>query len=221
MQHIKSRHHAPAFYIPISYVKLNNSRILRNFAMIFNNQKPNHITMEYFADNPQYRNLINSLKDKEKIRVLFVCLGNICRSPAADGVMQALVQANEVADCWEIDSAGTGGWHVGDLPDNRMRIHARRRGYDLTHICRQMRTSDFDNFDLIIGMDDNNIANLKEMAPNLGAENKIVPMAAFVDKAMRCYAIPDPYYEGSEGFELVLDLLENGCSNLLQAITQK
>lgn len=93
---------------------------------------------------------------KEKTRVLFVCLGNICRSPAAQGIMQALVDEAGETDRWEIDSAGTGGYHVGDLPDSRMRLAARRRGLELDHICRQVRTSDFDRFDLIIAMDDSN-----------------------------------------------------------------
>jgi len=163
--------------------------------------------------------LINSLRDKNKIRILFVCLGNICRSPAAEGVMRAVVGEHDDDSRWLIDSAGTGGWHVGDLPDKRMRVHARRRGYELTHICRQVRESDFDNFDLIIGMDDNNISTLRRMAPTPEAEAKVTPMAHFVTKAMRCYAIPDPYYEGAEGFELVLDLLEDGCRNLYKLLT--
>ena len=108
---------------------------------------------------------ISRLKGKEKVRVLFVCLGNICRSPAADGIMQAIVAEHGDEARWVIDSAGTGGYHVGDLPDNRMRIHARRRGLELTHICRQVRYSDFDDFDLIIPMDANNEANLRRIAP--------------------------------------------------------
>ena len=172
------------------------------------NLNANHKTIE----------LINSSKNKEKIRVLFVCLGNICRSPAAEGVMRAVVERNDASDKWTIDSAGTGGWHVGDLPDKRMRVHAIRRGYDLTHICRQVKSTDFDNFDIIIGMDDNNISDLKRLAPTVEDECKIVPMADFVDKAMRCHAIPDPYYEGAEGFELVLDLLESACENLFRQV---
>ncbi|MDE7024910.1 MAG: low molecular weight phosphotyrosine protein phosphatase, partial [Paramuribaculum sp.] len=97
--------------------------------------------------------LIASLQGKERVRVLMVCLGNICRSPAAEGVLRALVNERDDDKRWVVDSAGTGGWHVGDLPDSRMRAHARRRGLVLDHICRQVRESDFDNFDLIIGMD--------------------------------------------------------------------
>lgn len=164
--------------------------------------------------------IINSLKGKEKVRVLFVCLGNICRSPAADGIMQSIIKEHGDEERWVIDSAGTGGYHVGDLPDNRMRIHARRRGYELNHICRQVRLSDFDEFDLIIPMDANNEINLRRISPSVEKDAKIVPMAKFIDMARRYDYIPDPYYEGAEGFELVLDLLENGCSNLYNMITQ-
>ncbi|MBR3765651.1 MAG: low molecular weight phosphotyrosine protein phosphatase [Muribaculaceae bacterium] len=163
---------------------------------------------------------MSRLKGKEKVRVLFVCLGNICRSPAADGIMQAIVAEHGDEARWEIDSAGTGGYHVGDLPDNRMRIHARRRGYELNHICRQVRYSDFDDFDLIIPMDANNEMNLKRLSPSLENEAKIVPMAKFIDMTLRYDYIPDPYYEGAEGFELVLNLLENGCANLYDVVSR-
>ena len=158
--------------------------------------------------------IINFLRSKSKIRVLFVCLGNICRSPAAEGVLRAIVEEEGYANRWEIDSAGTGRWHIGQLPDNRMRVHARRRGIELTHRCRQVSSLDFDRFDLIIPMDSQNERDLHELAPTVEAEEKIVPMVTFVDKAMRYDYIPDPYYEGAEGFELVLDLLDSGCRNL-------
>lgn len=161
---------------------------------------------------------ISSLKGKEKVRVLFVCLGNICRSPAADGIMQAIVAEHGDEARWEIDSAGTGGYHVGDLPDSRMRIHARRRGFELNHICRQVRYSDFDDFDLIIPMDANNETNLRRIASSIENEAKIVPMAKFINMSLRYDYIPDPYYEGAEGFELVLDLLQNGCANLYDVV---
>lgn len=101
----------------------------------------------------------------------------------------------------------------------RMRVHAQRRGLELTHRCRQVREADFDDFDLIIGMDDSNVDDLRELAPTPEAQAKVVPMAAFVSMAMRADSIPDPYYEGAEGFELVLDLLQDGCRNLYQALT--
>lgn len=155
---------------------------------------------------------------KEKTRVLFVCLGNICRSPAAEGIMRDIVEREGEADRWEIDSAGTGRWHIGQLPDNRMRIHARRRGIELTHRCRQVTADDFSRFDLIIPMDSSNESDLRELAPSVEAQRRIVPMATFVSKAMRYDHIPDPYYEGAEGFELVLDLLEDGCRHLFEAV---
>ncbi len=153
--------------------------------------------------------------DKKIKRVLFVCLGNICRSPAADGIMKAIVaQKGEERD-WIIDSAGIGNWHAGQLPDHRMRTHARRRGYELTHRARQVRISDFDDFDLIIGMDAQNISDLRELAPTPEAMAKIKPMSKWFNNiATRYDYVPDPYYEGAEGFELVLDLLESALLSL-------
>ncbi|MCH5246027.1 MAG: low molecular weight phosphotyrosine protein phosphatase [Muribaculaceae bacterium] len=168
--------------------------------------------------NPQAQELIDSLKNSDKIRVLFVCLGNICRSPAAEGVMRRIVAEAGMEERFEIDSAGTGRYHIGQLPDNRMRIHARRRGLELTHRCRQVCEADFERFDIIVGMDDSNLANLRRVSPSPEGDAKIVPMAAFVDVAMRYDYIPDPYYEGAEGFELVLDLLQNACDNLFHAL---
>ena len=167
---------------------------------------------------PQAQELIDSLKNSDKIRVLFVCLGNICRSPAAEGVMRRIVAEAGMEERFEIDSAGTGRYHIGQLPDNRMRIHARRRGLELTHRCRQVCEADFERFDIIVGMDDSNLANLRRVSPSPEGDAKIVPMAAFVDVAMRYDYIPDPYYEGAEGFELVLDLLQNACDNLFHAL---
>lgn len=161
--------------------------------------------------------IIAALRSASKIRVLFVCLGNICRSPAGEGVLRDIVERRGESERWEIDSAGTGRWHIGQLPDKRMRIHARRRGIELTHICRQVSVSDFDDFDIIIPMDGDNEDNLRAIAPSPEAELKIIPMAAFVDRAMRYDYIPDPYYEGAEGFELVLDLLDDGCNNLFNS----
>lgn len=168
--------------------------------------------------SPSTARLIERLRGKDHISILFVCLGNICRSPAAEGVMQAVVDEEGAAARFTIDSAGTGDYHIGDLPDQRMRIHARRRGYELTHRCRQVRTYDFDDFDIIVAMDASNERNLRRIAPSPEAETKIVQMAEFVDIASRYDHIPDPYYEGEEGFELVLDLLQSACRNLYDAL---
>ncbi len=156
---------------------------------------------------------------KERVKVLMVCLGNICRSPAAEGMLLDVIAEHHAAESWEVDSAGTGNYHIGQLPDPRMRAHARRRGLNLTHHCRQVRESDFEEFDLIIGMDASNIANLHRLAPTAEAEERIFGMADFFTLATRYDYVPDPYYEGSEGFELVLDLLADATLNLYDTVT--
>ena len=135
--------------------------------------------------------------------------------------MRSIVETEGKGLEWEIDSAGTGGWHVGELPDRRMRIHARQRGLELDHHCRKVNAADFDRFDLIIGMDSGNLQDLRRLAPSLEAARKIVPMADFIDESFGYDHVPDPYYEGAEGFELVLDLLENGCRNLYEQTKRK
>lgn len=155
------------------------------------------------------------------MNLLFVCLGNICRSPAAQGIMQSLVDNKGLQDKYTLDSAGLYGGHAGDLPDRRMRIHASRRGYDLTHRSRPVKSSDFEDFDLIIAMDDSNYSRLKNLAPSIEDEKKVVKMIDFVKGFPNYHSVPDPYYEGAEGFEIVLDLLEDGCRNLLEELEKK
>lgn len=159
-------------------------------------------------------------QQSEKTRVLFVCLGNICRSPAAQGVMQQLVDERGLTDSFFIDSAGTYGGHAGELPDKRMRVHARRRGYDLTHRSRRVSSSDFDDFDVIVAMDDSNYHRLRELAPTAEDAAKIVRMIDYCRLSTRYDYVPDPYYEGAEGFELVLDLLQDACRGLLDELTR-
>lgn len=156
--------------------------------------------------------------DDGKTRLLFVCLGNICRSPAAHGVMQRIVDEKGVADRFEIDSAGLYGGHAGDLPDPRMRVHAQRRGLNLTHRSRQVKESDFDRFDIIVAMDDSNYDRLRSMAPTPDDERKVVKMADFFTLHPWADCVPDPYYDGAQGFENALDLIEDGCENLFQCI---
>lgn len=151
---------------------------------------------------------------KPHTSVLFVCLGNICRSPAAEEIMREVVRRNGCEDRFTLDSAGLYGGHAGDLPDRRMRVHAFQRGYSLLHRSRQVRRSDFSDFDIIVAMDDSNYQRLRSMAATIEEEDKIVRMIDYVTDRRHCDCIPDPYYEGAEGFELVLDLLEDGCQNL-------
>ena len=151
------------------------------------------------------------------MKILFVCLGNICRSAAAEAVMKKLVQAQDMTSNFEIDSAGLINYHEGEPADPRMRAHAARRGYIVDSISRPIRTSDFFDFDLIIGMDDRNIDELKQRAPDLVTETKIHRMTDYSRNKLYDY-VPDPYYSGAEGFELVLDLLEDACAGLLESL---
>lgn len=154
-------------------------------------------------------------------KVLFVCSGNICRSPSAEAVFRKIVEDNGYSDNFEIDSAGIGGWHAGEQADPRMRSHAGKRNYDLTSIARKFdNRKDFDHFDMIIGMDDENIYDLKLKARNTEDKSKIYKMTAF-RKAFKYNSIPDPYYGGDEGFELVLDLLEDACEGLFQKLVRE
>jgi protein-tyrosine phosphatase len=142
-------------------------------------------------------------------RILFVCLGNICRSPTAEGVMRRLVQEEGLEDEIEIDSAGTGGWHVGAPPDQRATETARRRGTTLEGAARRFDPADFDRFDLILAMDADNRRDLLAVAPDDDARAK-VRMFLSGDRD-----VPDPYYGGAGGFEEVLDLVEEAARELL------
>lgn len=158
--------------------------------------------------------------NQKEYKVLFVCLGNICRSPAAEGIMKRMIEQAQLADSISVDSAGTSGYHDGDLPDPRMRKHGARRGYNFTSISRKFTEQDFDQFDLIIAMDDSNYDNIKKLSPDIDSQKKIYRMVDFSKKYQHDH-IPDPYYMGADGFELVLDLLEDACQGLLEDIQSK
>ncbi len=156
------------------------------------------------------------MKKNGKIGILFVCLGNICRSPAAQGVMQHFVDQHDLVEFFNIDSAGEGSWHVGDLPDRRMRAHGSKRGYQFTHRARQFSAStDFDRFDLILTMDDENYHDISAMARSKEERGKVVRMSNFFAQFKGADSVPDPYYGGADAFERALDLIEDGCQNLL------
>lgn len=149
-------------------------------------------------------------------KLLFICLGNICRSPAANAIMQKYVDEAGLSDKFEIDSAGIGPWHVGQLPDKRMREHGARRGYRIDHIARQFdATKDFDRFDYIIVMDEDNYRNITRQARNDDDRKKVIRMANYFIKYKGRTSVPDPYYGDGEDFELALDLIEDGCKGLL------
>lgn len=154
------------------------------------------------------------MEKKKEYKILFVCLGNICRSPSAEAVMKKLVKDAGLEKSFFIDSAGIMGYHEGERADDRMRGHAARRGYVLDSISRPVRTQDFYDFDLIIGMDDRNVDDLKQKAPDLESVAKIHQMTEYSRNKLYDH-VPDPYYGGASGFELVLDLLEDACAGLL------
>jgi protein-tyrosine phosphatase len=153
------------------------------------------------------------------VRILFVCMGNICRSPTAEGVMRHLLAEEGLEDAIELDSAGTGGWHAGDPPDRRATAAARARGIALDGAARQVRPSDFEDFDLILAADRENLRDLRAIAPP-GTEGKVRLLREFDPgcEGAPDLDVPDPYYGGERGFEDVLDLVEAACRGLLARV---
>lgn len=158
---------------------------------------------------------------KNKITLLFVCLGNICRSPAAEGVMRKKVERSNSGITYEIDSAGIGNWHVGELPDARMRKHAAARGYQLDSRARQFREEDFSTFDYILVMDHENYKRITELAPSYEAQQKVLMLADFAYSFPTADIVPDPYYGTEEDFNYALDLIEDACDGFLKAIMEE
>lgn len=152
-------------------------------------------------------------------RILFVCLGNICRSSSAEEIMRTYIRRAGLEREIAVDSAGLISYHQGEPADSRMRAHAIRRGYDITHLSRPVRMADFYDFDLILGMDDRNIDELKALAPDTETEQKIRRMTDYC-RIKTADHVPDPYYGGAQGFENVLDILEDACAGLLDEIRE-
>ena len=150
-------------------------------------------------------------------RILFVCLGNICRSCTAEEVMRTILRKEGLDMTIKVDSAGLISYHQGELADPRMRAHASRREYHITHRSRPVHITDFEEFDLIIGMDDSNISELHNLAPSIEAETKIHRMTEYCTQIVADH-VPDPYYGGAQGFENVIDILEDACKGLLHSI---
>ena len=153
-------------------------------------------------------------------RILFVCLGNICRSAAAEEIMRNRVVHAGLEKEIDLDYAGLSSYHQGDPADSRMRAHAARRGYRITHLSRPVGYHDFFDFDMLIGMDDSNLSGLRDLAPGLPEEQKIYRMTDFCRRIPADH-VPDPYYGGDSGFETVLDILEDACDGLLDFLTQQ
>lgn len=151
-------------------------------------------------------------------RILFFCMGNICRSPTADGVMRAKLKAAGLDV--KVDSAGTHGYHVGAPPDERSQAHALKRGYDLSPLrARQLVAEDFDRFDLVLAMDGDNLANAERLCPP-GRRHRLKLLLDYAPHLGRRH-VPDPYYGGDAGFEDVLDLVEAACDGLIGELRRR
>lgn len=160
---------------------------------------------------------MSSNKNKH-VKILFVCMGNICRSPAAEGIMKKLVEQNNLINRIEIDSSGTLDYHSGELPDSRMIKFAVERGYNLNHKARQFNPdSDFEKFDYIVTMDDEIYDEISSLDIEKKYQNKIFKMVSF-SKNIKASEVPDPYYSGRDGFERVLDILEDSVQGLFERI---
>lgn len=150
------------------------------------------------------------------VRILFVCMGNICRSPTAEGVMRSLVDSRGLGECFELDSAGTHGYHIGEPPDHRSQLAAASRGYDISGLrARQVVAEDFHRFELILAMDRSNLVLLERSCPKPHLSKLKLFMAYAGDAG--CDEVPDPYYGGADGFERVLDLCEAAARGVIAA----
>lgn len=151
-----------------------------------------------------------------------MCLGNICRSPTAAGVMRHVAQEAGLSGGLQIESAGTSDWHVGEMPDRRAWAEARRRGVELEDTARQFTARDFARFDRVLAMDASNLAALREIAPDAKARGKIHLLREFApggeDAPLADLDVPDPYFGGERGFEDVFDLIEAACEGLLERL---
>ena len=151
-------------------------------------------------------------------KILFVCLGNICRSPSAQGVFQAKINKMGLAEQFFIDSAGTAAWHIGKSPDSRSVLAAQSRGYDLSPLkARQVKSADFEYFDYIFAMDTDNLQGLKQACPNV-FQNKVALFLQYGEFPE--VSVPDPYYGGAQGFEHVLDLLESASDGFINQLSE-
>jgi protein-tyrosine phosphatase len=154
------------------------------------------------------------------VKLLFVCMGNICRSPTAEAVMRALIAEEGLEEVIAIDSAGTGAWHVGDPPDPRSTAAARARGIVMDGAARQVTDADFDAYDLLLAADEQNAAALRAAAPSEEAAERVVLLRSYDPVAVGAgeLEVPDPYYGGARGFDDVLDMVDAACRGLLERL---
>jgi protein-tyrosine phosphatase len=173
-----------------------------------------------YARSVQAHFFFKSNMKSHKLHILFVCMGNICRSPTAEGVFKSKLQNSTLLDAIHVDSAGTHNYHPNSPPDSRSQMHALKRGYDLSHLrARAVNESDFENFDLLLTMDWDNRALLEQRCPT-HLHHKIRNFAEFL-KTSNATVIPDPYYGDEQNFEHVLDLVEEASEGLMEFMIKK
>jgi len=164
---------------------------------------------------------LNQSRRSRMIQVCFVCLGNICRSPLAEGVFRTLVEQEGLENKVFISSAGVGNWHVGEPPDERMLKTARKNGINLTSRARQFQRGDFHKTDLILAMDESNLLALQQMAPAADAREKLRLFRSFDQDNRGDLNVPDPYYGGAGGFDHVFEIVNRTCPRILQFIKDR
>lgn len=160
--------------------------------------------------------MTDTTSDSARTSVLFVCLGNICRSPLAEGIFLHLVEEAGLEERFEIDSAGTGSWHVGEVPDARASLVASQHGVDLPSRARQLIEADLERFDYVIAMDRENLRNIERMADATGSEAQVRLLRDFDPEGEG--EVPDPYYGGASGFETVYTMVMRSCQSLLDQL---
>ena len=153
-----------------------------------------------------------------KVSVLFVCLGNICRSPAAEGILKHMLKQQGLQDMVFVDSAGIGGWHTGQLPDSRMIACGKKNGYDFSSRARKFNVKDFERFDYIIVMDNDNYRDVKNMAPDSQSAQKIKMIKEYFTEYKNQDTVPDPYYGNQADFQFAVNLLEDACRTILKRL---
>jgi protein-tyrosine phosphatase len=155
------------------------------------------------------------------VKVCFVCLGNICRSPLAQGVFEGLVENEGLQGQIIISSAGVGNWHIGNPPDSRMQQTAQKHGISLNSRARQFQDTDFEDIDLVLAMDHSNLNALQKMRPEVELKDKLFLFRSFDPNSNNNLEVPDPYYGGDQGFEMVYQIVERTCPKILEYLKTK
>ena len=174
------------------------------------------IFFAYIKRNSPVNQYMNST-----VKVCFVCLGNICRSPLAQGIFEALVKNEGLQDQIIISSAGVGNWHVGNSPDSRMQQTAQKNGINLNSRAQQFQSTDFNEMDLVLAMDQSNLSALQQMRPESELKDKLLLFRTFDPENKNNLEVPDPYYGGDNGFDIVYQIVERTCPKILEYLKKE